>query len=188
FSSDDLPVIEAKMKELAKTRSTFNRREVSKAEAVDYFTRKGDEYKLELIEGLEDGTITFYTQGNFTDLCRGPHLPETGLIKAVKLTAVAGAYWRGDESRPQLTRIYGISVPKQGEADGDMSVQEDDGERGPRRLCGQPIKLSASPAQPGGVPIRFAGHADQGLAVLAGYGQARIAQRHDAGVLPCAAS
>lgn len=140
FSSDDLPVIEAKMKELAKTRSTFNRREVSKAEAVDYFTRKGDEYKLELIEGLEDGTITFYTQGNFTDLCRGPHLPETGLIKAVKLTAVAGAYWRGDESRPQLTRIYGISFPKQGELDEYLRFLEEAKKRDHRKL-GKELEL-----------------------------------------------
>src|SRR5690606_35023116 len=88
------------------------RKSVSKADALAYFTEKGDEYKLDLIKDLEDGKITFYTQGNFTDLCRGPHIPHTGVIKAIKLTNVAGAYWRGDETRKQLTRIYGVSLPK----------------------------------------------------------------------------
>ncbi|WP_132128587.1 threonine--tRNA ligase [Anseongella ginsenosidimutans] len=140
FSSDDLPLIEARMKELAKTRSPYERREVSKAEAVDYFSRKGDEYKLELIDGLKDGTITFYTQGNFTDLCRGPHIPETGLIKAVKLTSVAGAYWRGDESRNQLTRIYGISFPKQSELDEYLHFLEEAKKRDHRKL-GKELEL-----------------------------------------------
>ncbi len=109
----DLPKIEKKMKELAQQKNGFERRDISKAEVIELFEKKNDEYKLELINELEDGTITLYTQGNFTDLCRGPHLPNTGLIKAIKLLSVAGAYWRGDEKRPQLTRIYGITFPKQ---------------------------------------------------------------------------
>ena len=112
LSADDLEEIEAKMKALAKQDNRYERREVSKAEALDYFTEKNDGYKLELIEDLEDGTITFYQQGDFVDLCRGPHLPSTKPIKYPKLLNIAGAYWRGDESRPQLTRIYGVSFPK----------------------------------------------------------------------------
>jgi threonyl-tRNA synthetase len=108
----DLEKIEQKMKELAKQKNQFIRKDVSKADAIAYFKDKDDEYKLELLEGLDDGTITFYTQGEFTDLCRGPHIPHTGYIKAVKLTSIAGAYWRGDETRKQLTRIYGITFPK----------------------------------------------------------------------------
>jgi threonyl-tRNA synthetase len=108
----DLEKIEQKMKELAKQKNEYVRKEVSKADAISYFTEKNDEYKLELIDGLDDGSITFYTQGEFTDLCRGPHIPHTGYIKAVKLTSIAGAYWRGDETRKQLTRIYGITFPK----------------------------------------------------------------------------
>ncbi|PAP75006.1 threonine--tRNA ligase [Rubrivirga marina] len=113
LSADDLPEIEKKMIELARQDSAFERRDVPKAEAVAHFEAKGDPYKLELLEGLEDGAITFYTQGGFTDLCRGPHIASTKPIKAVKLLNLAGAYWRGDESRPQLTRIYGVSFPKQ---------------------------------------------------------------------------
>lgn len=108
----DLEKIEQKMKELAKQKNQFIRKDVSKADAIAYFKDQDDEYKLELLEGLDDGTITFYTQGEFTDLCRGPHIPHTGYIKAVKLTSIAGAYWRGDETRKQLTRIYGITFPK----------------------------------------------------------------------------
>ena len=115
FSSDDLPKIEEKMTELARRKSEYHRQPVSKAEAVEYFTQKGDEYKLDLLKDLADGTITFYQQGDFTDLCRGPHIPNTGFIKAIKLTNVAGAYWRGDENNKQLTRIYGITFPKQKE-------------------------------------------------------------------------
>ncbi len=115
ISVHDLPKIETKMQELARHKSPYQRREVPKAEAIAYFQDKGDEYKLELLEDLEDGQITFYSQGQFTDLCRGPHLPDTGKIKAIKLTKVAGAYWRGDETRKQLTRIYGITFPKQKE-------------------------------------------------------------------------
>ena len=110
---EDLLKIEKKMLELARTKEQYIRHEVTKAEALEFFTKKGDEYKLELINELEDGTITFYKQGEFTDLCRGPHLPNTSQIKAIKLTALAGAYWRGDEKRKQLTRIYGVTFPKQ---------------------------------------------------------------------------
>ena len=111
----DLEKIEKKMKELAKEKNPFIRKTISKIEAINYFKDKKDEYKLELIDDLEDGNITFYTQGNFTDLCRGPHIPNTGFIKAIKLTSIAGAYWRGDETRKQLTRIYGITFPKNAE-------------------------------------------------------------------------
>lgn len=113
ISDTDLPKIEQKMKELIQQKNPFVRKDISKAEVNKYFESKGDEYKLELISELEDGTITLYSQGNFTDLCRGPHLPSTSPIKAVKLLSVAGAYWRGDEKRKQLTRIYGITFPKQ---------------------------------------------------------------------------
>ena len=115
FSSDEFKKIEEKMIELAKTKEEFIRKPVSKADAIEYFTDKGDEYKLDLIKDLPDGAITFYSQGNFTDLCRGPHIPNTGFIKAVKLMSVAGAYWRGDESRKQLTRIYAVTYPKASE-------------------------------------------------------------------------
>ena len=111
----DLVKIEQKMKELAKQKNAFVRKDMSKSEAVAYFKNLEDPYKLELLEDLEDGTITFYTQGEFTDLCRGPHIPHTGFIKAIKLTAIAGAYWRGDEKNKQLTRIYGITFPKNAE-------------------------------------------------------------------------
>ncbi len=112
ISSDDFKKIEDKMLEFAREKQTYTRKEVSKAEALEYFTSKGDEYKLELIDGLTDGQITFYETGRFNDLCRGPHLPDTSPIKAVKLLATAGAYWRGDENRKMLTRIYGITFPK----------------------------------------------------------------------------
>lgn len=115
FDADNLEAIENKMLELAREKNEFVRRDISKADAISYYKEKGDEYKLELIDGLEDGSITFYTQGNFTDLCRGPHIPHTGYIKAVKILNVAGAYWRGDENRKQLTRLYAISFPKQKE-------------------------------------------------------------------------
>ena len=115
FGETDLTAVEAKMKELAKKDSVFTRKEISKAEALDYFKKKDDPYKLELIDALQDGSITFYQQGQFVDLCRGPHLPKTGFIKAVKLLNVAGAYWRGNEKNKMLTRIYGITFPKQKE-------------------------------------------------------------------------
>ena len=115
ITEKDLEKIEQKMKELAKKKNAFIRKEVPKAEAIEYFKGKEDPYKLELLEDLEDGSITFYTQGEFTDLCRGPHIPHTGVIKAIKLTSIAGAYWRGDEKNKQLTRIYGITFPKASE-------------------------------------------------------------------------
>lgn len=140
ISEEDLAKLEVKMAELAKNNSTYNRREVNKAEAIQYFTQKGDEYKLELIEGLADGEITFYTQGNFTDLCRGPHIPNTGFIKAVKLTSIAGAYWRGDEKRKMLTRIYGVSFPNQKELDEYMVLLEEAKKRDHRKL-GKELEL-----------------------------------------------
>src|ERR1700712_682573 len=109
FSSDEFKKIEDKIIEIAKAKEEFIRKPVTKANAVEYFTEKDDEYKLDLIKDLPDGAITFYSQGEFTDLCRGPHIPNTGFIKAVKLMSLAGAYWRGDESRKQLTRIYGVT-------------------------------------------------------------------------------
>ncbi|WPZ09566.1 threonine--tRNA ligase [Roseivirga spongicola] len=140
FDSADLEKIEKKMLELAKQKNTYDRKEVSKADAVSYFNEKGDEYKLELIDGLEDGSITFYTQGGFTDLCRGPHIPHTGFIKAVKLLNVAGAYWRGDEKRKQLTRIYGITFPKQKELTEFLHNLEEAKKRDHRKL-GKELEL-----------------------------------------------
>ncbi|NBC17198.1 MAG: TGS domain-containing protein, partial [Bacteroidetes bacterium] len=131
---EDLPAIEEKMQELAREDNRYERREVSKDEAIAYFEEKGDEYKLELLEGLDDGTITFYTQGHFTDLCRGPHIPSTKPIKAIKLTNIAGAYWRGDETRDQLTRIYGITFPKKKELDQYLERLELARERDHRKL------------------------------------------------------
>jgi threonyl-tRNA synthetase len=140
FGEDDLAALENKMKELAKKESPFKRREVSKAEALDYFTKKKDEYKLELISELADGTISFYEQGNFTDLCKGPHLPNTGFIKAVKLLNVAGAYWRGNEKNKMLTRIYGITFPKQKELDEYLHMLEEAKKRDHRKL-GKELEL-----------------------------------------------
>jgi threonyl-tRNA synthetase len=140
FSSDDFKKIEDKMLELAKTKSEYIRKPVSKADAIDYFTEKGDEYKLDLIKDLPDGSITFYTQGNFTDLCRGPHIPDTGFIKAVKLMNVAGAYWRGDETRKQLTRIYGVTYPKQSELADYLHLIEEAKKRDHRKL-GKELEL-----------------------------------------------
>lgn len=131
---EDLPAIEAKMAELARRDSRYERREVPKEEALAYFREKGDAYKLELLDELADGTISFYTQGAFTDLCRGPHLPSTKPIRAVKLTAIAGAYWRGDERRPQLTRLYGITFPKQKELEEHLERLELARQRDHRRL------------------------------------------------------
>jgi len=113
LSDKDLAGIEQKILELARTKSEIVRSEISKDDALQLFTEKGDQYKLELITDLQDGTITIYKQGNFTDLCRGPHLPNMGFIKAIKLTNIAGAYWRGNEKNKMLTRVYGISFPKQ---------------------------------------------------------------------------
>lgn len=134
FTPSDLPKIEEKMKELARNKSEYVRKDVSKAEAIKYFTDKGDEYKLELIDGLDDGSITFYTQGNFTDLCRGPHIPTTAPIKAVKMMSLAGAYWRGDENRQQMTRIYGVSFPKQKDLTEYLELLEEAKKRDHRKL------------------------------------------------------
>lgn len=134
FSADNLKAVEDKMLELAKQKNVYERQEISKAEALDYFKKKGDEYKLELLQDLEDGKITFYHQGGFTDLCRGPHIPNTGFIKAVKLLNVAGAYWRGDETRKQLTRIYGITFPKQKELKEHLELLEEAKKRDHRKL------------------------------------------------------
>lgn len=153
FSSDELPKIEKKMLELARTKSEYIRESISKVDAEKYFTEKDDEYKLDLISGLEDGSITFYTQGNFTDLCRGPHIPHTGLIKAIKLTNVAGAYWRGDETRKQLTRIYGVSFPKQGELTAYLQMIEEAKKRDHRKL-GKELELFAFSEKVGmGLPL-----------------------------------
>ena len=134
ISESDLKTIEDKMIELARTKETFERKEVSKADAMKYFTEKGDKYKCELIEALEDGKITFYTNGNFTDLCRGPHIKHVDDIKAVKLTAIAGAYWKGDQNREQLTRIYGVTFPKKSMLDEYLVVLEEAKKRDHRKL------------------------------------------------------
>ena len=134
LSEEELAGLEKKMNELAKTNSAYIRKEMPKAEAVQYFTEKGDEYKLDLLSNLEDGGITFYTQGNFTDLCRGPHIPNTGLIKAIKLTSVAGAYWKGDEKNKMLTRVYGIAFPAQKELDEYLAMLEEAKKRDHRKL------------------------------------------------------
>ncbi len=136
----DLPKIEQKMKELAAATGEYKRREVSKKEALDFFGKKGDEYKLELIDELEDGSIIFYESGSFTDLCRGPHLPDTSKIKAIKLTSLAGAYWRGDIKRKQLTRVYGITFPKQNQLDEYLELMEKAKERDHRKV-GKELEL-----------------------------------------------
>jgi threonyl-tRNA synthetase len=134
ISEEDLAAIEKKMNELAKKNSRYIRKEIPKAEAVKYFNDKGDEYKLDLLQNLNDGEITFYTQGNFTDLCRGPHIPNTGLIKAIKLTNIAGAYWKGDEKNKQLTRLYGVTFPSQKELDEYLALLEEAKKRDHRKL------------------------------------------------------
>ena len=133
-TEDDLRKLEVKMAELARQNETFRRKEISKADAIRYFTDKGDEYKLDLLENLQDGHITFYTQGNFTDLCRGPHIPHTGFIKAIRLTNIAGAYWKGDEKNKQLTRIYGVTFPSQKELDEYLALLEEAKKRDHRKL------------------------------------------------------
>lgn len=153
LSSDDLPAIEKKMLELARNKEDYIRKDVSKADAVAYFTEKGDEYKLELIEGLNDGEITFYTQGNFTDLCKGPHIPNTGPIKAIKLMSLAGAYWRGDESRKQMTRVYGISFPKQKELTEYLHLLEEAKKRDHRKLGAELELFMFSEKVGAGLPI-----------------------------------
>lgn len=153
LSPDDLEKIEAKMNELARQKNEYQRREVSKSDARAYFEDKGDEYKLELIDELEDGTITFYTQGNFTDLCRGPHIPNTGSIKAIKLTNLAGAYWRGDENRKMLTRIYGITFPKQKELTEYLTLVEEAKKRDHRKLGAELELFMFSDKVGAGLPI-----------------------------------
>lgn len=134
ISEEDMAALEKKMNELAKKNSEYQRKEISKANAVKYFTEKGDEYKLDLLSNLNDGEITFYTQGNFTDLCRGPHIPNTGFIKAIKLTSIAGAYWKGDEKNKMLTRLYGVTYPSQKELDEYLAMLEEAKKRDHRKL------------------------------------------------------
>lgn len=134
ITEEDLLSLEKRMNELARQNNAFIRKETPKGEAVNYFTEKGDEYKLDLLSKLTDGNITFYTQGNFTDLCRGPHIPHTGFIKAIKLLSIAGAYWKGDEKNKQLTRIYGITFPQQKELDEYLHMLEEAKKRDHRKL------------------------------------------------------
>ena len=151
--ADDLPKIEKIMIELARQKNDFIRKDISKSDAIAYFKEKGDEYKLELLEDLEDGTITFYQQGNFVDLCRGPHIQNTGSIKAVKLMALAGAFWRGDEKRKQLTRIYGVSFQKQKELTAYLEMLEEAKKRDHRKL-GKELELFMFSEKVGsGLPI-----------------------------------
>jgi threonyl-tRNA synthetase len=134
IKEEDVIALEKKMNELAKQANAYIRKEMTKAEAVAYFTEKGDEYKLDLLSGLEDGTITFYTQGQFTDLCRGPHIPNTGAIKAIKITNIAGAFWKGDEKNKMLTRVYGVTFPNQKELDEYLLLLEEAKKRDHRKL------------------------------------------------------
>lgn len=134
ISQEDLGKIEQKFLEVARNKNSFERKDISKADALSFYKNNGNEYKVDLIEGLEDGSITFYTQGNFTDLCRGPHVPNTGIVKAIKLTSLAGAYWRGDNNSKQLTRIYGISFPKQKMLTEHLEMVEEAKKRDHRKL------------------------------------------------------
>ncbi len=134
ITEEDLKALEKKMNELAKQNNAYTRQPISKRDAVAYFEEKKDEYKLDLLQGLQDGNITFYTQGAFTDLCRGPHIPSTGFIKAIKLTNIAGAYWKGDEKNKQLTRIYGVTFPSQKELDEYLLLLEEAKKRDHRKL------------------------------------------------------
>lgn len=153
ISADELPKIESRMMELAREKNSYHRTEISKQDAIAYFKEKGDKYKLELLDDLEDGTISFYNQGQFTDLCRGPHIPHTGFIKAIKLLNVAGAYWRGDENNQQLTRIYGISFPKQKELQEHLVLLEEARKRDHRKL-GKELELFAFSEKVGmGLPL-----------------------------------
>ena len=153
ISESDLKAIESKMQELAKTKETFEKQDVSKAEALEYFKKKGDPYKCELIEALEDGTITFYKNGNFTDLCRGPHVKHVDDIKAIHLTSIAGAYWKGDQSRQQLTRIYGISFPKKSLLDEYLLMVEEAKKRDHRKLGKEMELFTFSPRVGLGLPM-----------------------------------
>lgn len=153
LTEDDLRKLEMKMSALAKNNAPFIRKAMRKEEAIAWFTEKGDSYKLDLLHGLEDGNISFYTQGNFTDLCRGPHIPHTGFIKAIQLTSIAGAYWKGDENNKQLTRIYGISFPAQKELDEYLALLEEAKKRDHRKL-GKELELFAFSENVGlGLPL-----------------------------------
>ena len=153
IKESDLPAIEEKMRELVSRKETLVRKNISKQDALDYWNKKGDQYKVELITDLDDGTITTYTQGGFTDLCRGPHLPNTSSIKAIKLLTVAGAYWRGDVKRPQLTRIYGITFPKKKMLDEYLALLEQAKERDHRKI-GKDLELFAFSQNVGaGLPL-----------------------------------
>ena len=153
LGQEDFKKIEDKVLELARQKNPYQRSSVSKADAIEYFKDKGDEYKLELLEGLEDGSITFYQQGNFTDLCRGPHIPNTGFIKAVKLMSVAGAYWRGDITRKQMTRVYAVTFPKQKELEEYLVLLEEAKRRDHRKL-GKELELFAFSEKVGmGLPL-----------------------------------
>lgn len=153
LSEKDIPRLEAKMKELARQKATFKRREVSKQDALDYYRQKGNKYKVELIENLEDGDITFCDHSDFTDLCRGGHIRDTGLIKAVKVLNIAGAYWRGDENREQLTRVYGIAFPKQKMLDEYLELLEEAKKRDHRKLGRELDLFTFSQAVGGGLPL-----------------------------------
>ena len=153
LGQEDFKKIEDKVLELARQKNEYQRSAVSKTDAINYFKEKGDEYKLELLEGLEDGSITFYQQGNFTDLCRGPHMPNTGFVKAVKLMSVAGAYWRGDITRKQMTRVYAVTFPKQKELEEYLVLLEEAKRRDHRKL-GKELELFAFSEKVGmGLPL-----------------------------------
>lgn len=153
ISEEDLKKLEEKMRELAKNNSEYQRQEIGKNKAIAYFTDKDDPYKLELLRDLQDGQITFYTQGNFTDLCRGPHIPHTGFIKAVKLMSIAGAYWRGNEKNKMLTRIYGVTFPSQKQLDEHLTLLEEAKKRDHRKL-GKELELFAFSEKVGsGLPL-----------------------------------
>ena len=140
ITESDLEKLENKMKELSKQNNPYIRKEISKADALKYFEEKGDEYKLDLLSGLQDGSITFYSQGKFTDLCRGPHIPSTGFIKGIKLTSIAGAYYKGDEKNKMLTRIYGVTFPNQKELDEYLVFLEEAKKRDHRKI-GKELEL-----------------------------------------------
>lgn len=153
LTADELPAIEEKMIELAREKNEYIRKEISKADAIDYFTKKNDEYKLELLQDLKDGDITFYQQGNFVDLCRGPHIPSTDKIKAVKLTNIAGAYWRGDEKNKMLTRVYGITFPQQKELKEYLVMMEEAKKRDHRKLGAELELFTFSEKVGAGLPL-----------------------------------
>ncbi len=153
ITPDDIPAIENKMLELAREKNEYKRIDIPKAEAIAYYKDKNDPYKLELLEDLQDGEITFYQQGNFTDLCRGPHITDTGKIKAVKITNIAGAYWRGDEKNKMLTRLYGISFPKQKELTAYLELMEEAKKRDHRKLGAELELFMFSEKVGAGLPI-----------------------------------